>query len=307
MLKKRFKEYFNFTKKERNGIIVLLFILVIIIAVNVYLNNKDFGKIVLMSDDFQSRVEKFEKSLTLKQEQQVAKSYDRIKDEVEIQYQLFYFDPNTVSKDEMQQLGFNLRQINTLLNYRKKGGVFNKKEDLLKIYGVGEQLYNKLETYIKIQDFKKDDLKDEVKPVGIKKYEFEKVEINNATVKDLMTLPGIGESYANKIISYRELLGGYYLKNQLLEVYGMDSLRFLKIDSLIFIDTTIISKLNINRVKYKTLLGHPYLNKYQTSSIMKYRELKGQFQSLEQLFEFNLLKKEDYLRIKPYFTIDTLK
>jgi DNA uptake protein ComE-like DNA-binding protein len=87
----------------------------------------------------------------------------------------------------------------------------------------------------------------------------------------------------------------------------MDSSRFFKIDSLIYFDTLLISKLNINKVQYKTLLRHPYLNKYQTNAIMKYRELAGKFHNVNQLFEYNLLKEEDFFRIKPYLTADTLK
>lgn len=86
----------------------------------------------------------------------------------------------------------------------------------------------------------------------------------------------------------------------------MDQERYKQVDSLIKVDTNFISKLNINRVKYKTLLRHPYLNKYQTSSIMKYRELNGKFTDLTQLTKFNLLDKKDFIRIRPYLITDTV-
>lgn len=307
MLKKRFKEYFNFSKKERNGTIVLLFILCALIGINIWIKNKEFGEIILMSEEFQQEIDRFEASLKPIKQNQIKAPYQSEPDNKNLKINYFRFDPNSVTKSELTQLGFNSKQINTLLNYRNKGGSFSNKEDLLKIYGVNKELYNKLEPYIEIQD-NKDELivKDEnIERIG--NNISVRLEMNSASMKELMELPGIGESFANKIIKYRQLLGGFHHKDQLLEVYGMDSARFFKIDSLIYFDTLLISKLNINKVQYKTLLRHPYLNKYQTNAIMKYRELAGKFHNVNQLFEYNLLEEEDYFRIKPYLTTDTLK
>lgn len=306
MLKKRFKEYFNFSKKERNGTIVLLFILCALIGINIWIKNKEFGEIILMSEEFQQEIDRFEASLKPKKQKQFKAPNQLETDNKKLEINYFRFDPNSVTKGELTQLGFNSQQINTLLNYRKSGGGFSNKEDLLKIYGVNKELYNKLEPYIEIQD--KDELiiKDENNATVSNKFNA-KLEMNAASMQELMELPGIGESFANKIINYRQLLGGFHHKEQLLEVYGMDSARFFKIDSLIYFDTLLISKLNINKVQYKTLLRHPYLNKYQTNAIMKYRELAGKFHNVNQLFEYNLLEEEEFFRVKPYLTTDTLK
>ena len=306
MLKKRFKEYFNFSKKERNGTIVLLFILCALIGINIWIKNKEFGEIILMSEEFQQEIDRFEASLKPKKQKQFKAPNQLETDNKKLEINYFRFDPNSVTQGELTQLGFNSQQINTLLNYRKSGGGFSNKEDLLKIYGVNKELYNKLEPYIEIQD--KDELiiKDENNATVSNKFNA-KLEMNAASMQELMELPGIGESFANKIINYMQLLGGFHHKEQLLEVYGMDSARFFKIDSLIYFDTLLISKLNINKVQYKTLLRHPYLNKYQTNAIMKYRELAGKFHNINQLFENNLLEEEEFFRVKPYLTTDTLK
>lgn len=309
MIKKRFKEYFNFTKKERNGIIVLLFILVILLAVNLYVKNKTSGNIQLMSDDFQNEIEQFEKSLEQK-EKVLAKKDKNILKDVDVNLNLFEFDPNTITRDELKALGLNKRQISTILNYRKKGGRFYKKEDLLKIYGIDDDLYTQLEPYIQLNQENNNDVgaqeNAEINENTDDIIEFTSVELNSATLEELISLPGIGEYYANKIINYRELLRGYHNKSQLLEVYGFDSSRYAQIENLINIDTSLIEPININTSIYKTIIRHPYLNKYQTNTIMKYRELSGKFNSLEQLVEFNVLTKHEYLKVKPYLITDTL-
>jgi competence ComEA-like helix-hairpin-helix protein len=304
MLKKRFKEYFNFTRRERNGLFVFLLILFILIFVNAYVNNKTFGSIVQIDKKFQEEVENFEKSLELIESKEIQKvnSYNKNKKYKKASWKIvenpFDFDPNTIKRSQLKELGFSNSQIKVLLNYRKKGGVFYEKEDLLKIYGIKERQYKYLESYIKI----KNKLKEEVADSAQKETHI-KVEINTANTEEILKLKGVGDSYAKRILKYRELLGGYIDKNQLLEVYGMDSSRFFMFSEQIAINDSLIIKMNVNKVKFKTLLKHPYLNKYQVQSIMKYRELIGKFERIEQIYENNLLTKEDYFKIEPYITI----
>ena len=67
MIKNRFREYFTYTRKERNGLIVLLFILFVLILVKVYQSNKSYGEIVLIDNDFKKEIEEFERNLIQKQ------------------------------------------------------------------------------------------------------------------------------------------------------------------------------------------------------------------------------------------------
>ena len=301
MIGKRFKEYFNYTKRERNGVIVLLLIIVILVAVDTYINNRSFGGFVEIDTQFQAEIEQFENSLELKkqEEKQIIKKYTKKKKVAwKLVDELFDFDPNTINKTNLKNLGFSVKQIKTLYNFRKNGGIFYQKEDLLKIYGVNEEQYKYLEPFIKIQNVisKSDTLNQSVEMIML-------VELNSAKKDNLLKLKGIGESFATRILAYRKLLGGFYTKDQLLEVYGMDTVRYNKFLNAIIIDTLLIKKMNINKVKFNTLLRHPYLNKYQTQSIMKYREISGKFIRIEQLVENNLLQRSDFIKIKPYLTI----
>jgi competence ComEA-like helix-hairpin-helix protein len=302
MITKRFKEYFNYTKRERNGIIVLLIILAILVVVDTYVNNKTFGGFVELDEQFQSEVEQFEKLLELKKEEENKKRFEVKTKENKVAWKLvenpFDFDPNSINKTNLKKLGFSKKQITTVYNFREKGGVFYKREDVLKIYGIDTAQYKYLESYIKINNVisKSDTLNQIVKLIL-------QVELNAAKKEDLTKLNGIGESFANRILAYRKLLGGFYTKEQLNEVYGMDSVRYNKFSNAVIIDTLLIQKMDINKVKFKTLLKHPYLNKYQTQSIMKYREISGKFLNVEQIVENNLLQEDDFIKIKPYLTI----
>lgn len=305
MLKKRFKEYFTFTKRERNGIVVLLFILFVLIILRIYQTNLSYGEIVLMNDEFKKEIEEFEKSLITKEKTYRENDKNKEMQAITIEenwtkpMELFNFDPNNIKSDQLEKLGFSQKQINTLTNYRAKGGRFFKKEDLLKIYGLEQKQYEILEPYIVIEN--EENFVVENQEIIVEEV---LVEINSAVKDDLIKLKGIGEAYSKRIIKYRNKLGGYYHKDQLLEVYGLDSIKFVSIKDDVEIDTSFVQKLSLNKADFDQLVKHPYLNKYQTESILKYRELVGEFSKLEEIYLNKLLTKEEYFKLKPYLKLN---
>ena len=101
------------------------------------------------------------------------------------------------------------------------------------------------------------------------------VEINTADSAQLVGLSGIGPVFANRILKYRGLLGGFYSKEQLMEIYGMDSTRYDKIKEYITNDKSHLHKIDINEAEFKTLLRHPYLDYETVKQIVNYRQNKG--------------------------------
>lgn len=304
MIKRRFREYFTFTKKERNGIVVLLFILSILMLIQIVQNYKTAGNIELMNEQFRNDIEAFEKGLVSKEQKSKTKkaAYKAKKTKVEdnwyIPNKLFKFDPNTVSKAQLKDLGLSGKQLNTLINYRKSGGRFFVKKDLMKIYGIDAKQYKALEPYIFINEEEK-----HVSEKETKEKERVLVELNSSSKDELKRLKGIGDAYAERIIKYKSLLGGYYSNKQLLEVYGMDSARFAGFKNQIVIDTNDIHRINLNTATYDSLIKHPYINKYQTQAILKYKEFVGEFSRIEQIYQNNLVTKEDFLRLRPYLKV----
>ena len=69
----------------------------------------------------------------------------------------------------------------------------------------------------------------------------------------------MGDKYASRIVRYRNLLGGFYAKEQLLEVYGIDSALFHQISPYILLEDDTLRKININTCGIKDLAVHPYV------------------------------------------------
>lgn len=84
------------------------------------------------------------------------------------------------------------------------------------------------------------------------------VELNTATVEQLVELPGIGPSYAERIIAYRDALGGFINVQQLMEIKGIGEAKMNGLVPYISIDSLKVVKLDINRAADSLLYIHPY-------------------------------------------------
>lgn len=212
---------------------------------------------------------------------------------------------NTAVYDDFLAVGFSEKQAKTICNYRNKGGVFYSKNDLLKIYGISQKQFEMLSLYVfvesNIRKVKKSK-SNHTKQISTKNYRdtVQAVEINTATSHDLMKIKGIGEFRAQKIIEYREKLGGFYSVLQLQEVYSIDSNLVATLLDRCYVDTSRIVKINLNTAQFADLQSHPYCGYYRAKDILNYiRIQKTNVQVLDLLHE-NILTNEEYLKLSIY-------
>lgn len=252
----------------------------------------DFRKIYGMNDSIFSAVQNYvvlrrpkSNNVVLVKEPAVRKAVQEFKGII---------NPNDDSYDRLIEFGFNEYQASNLINYRHAGGIFNRPEDVLKIYGVDSALFSKIKDRINIE--KSDRVFEEKRP------EISIVDLNTADTATLMSLPGIGAVYASRIVKYRDLLGGFYSPQQLLEVYNFPEETLDGIIEYLQADTFQIKKLRINFSDYSELLRHPYLNKQQVEALLNQRQTNGAFKSLEEIVVLQVFDREAFLNIKPYLT-----
>lgn len=243
----------------------------------------------------------------------------------------FPFDPNTLSEEEGQRLGLSAAQIRMIHNYRNKGGRFYDKADLARIYAITEEDYKRLSPYVQIKNQQKtrrsgkgnnppknihsgypletSDLNAASgKPPLVKKPEKQiMINLNTTDSIELLDLYGIGPSFASRMIKYRDLLGGYHSKDQLLEVYGMDEERYAGFHGDVFVNPDEVQKIEINIIGYRELLKHPYITPRQANAIVQYRIQHGNYNEANDLLKIEILN-EDFLRkIVPYLSLDNVE
>lgn len=161
----------------------------------------------------------------------------------------FRFNPNTASVEDFCRLGFTPKQAEAIDAYRKKGGRFRRKSDFAKSYVVSDSIYRRLQNYIDI-------------PL---------LDLNLADSAALDDLPGIGGWFASKIIEYRNSLGGYSSKEQLLEIYRFDQQKYDALDDLVTVAEPYVYPLWA--LPADSLRMHPYIRNYETAkAIVMFRE-----------------------------------
>ena len=128
------------------------------------------------------------------------------------------------------------------------------------------------------------------------------IEINTADTTHLMELEGIGSVFARKIVSYRQRLGGFYRKEQLLEVFGLDTEQYDGLQQLVTVDTTRIHKININKVSFDELRRFPYLSYKQMNALIRFREQHGDYEYFADLSRIAIMDQATLKKIKPYIT-----
>jgi competence ComEA-like helix-hairpin-helix protein len=226
-----------------------------------------------------------------------SKSHDKTYRSNIIKQEYFEFNPNTISNQDWKRLGFKDWQIKSINNYKQKGGKWKQKEDLKKIYGVKETTYIALKPYILLPS------KNDITKVNPIKQTI--IDINSATARDLITLDGINsEKYAAIIINYRNSLGGFINKEQLLEVWNMERKTYDKFEDKFRIAPNSHHKLNINTLTNKELAKHPYINWKEANAIVKYRKANGKFNSVTDVQKIHLISDEIYPKIVPYLKIN---
>ena len=299
-MKQQIKDYFSFSKSERNGVVILLIILFVILLINFSIPNF-ISRQAMDFSEFEKEIAEFEASKVEKdiyKQNNIAhyKSYSDYNPKSKLTP--FHFNPNELSSEEWSKIGLSENKIKVILNYLSKGGKFYKKEDLRKIYVITGEEYEALEPFINIPKNANYNEKtiDESKEHYI-------VEINSATAEDLQLVSGIGPSFSKRIIDLRDKLGGFYNKNQLMEVFGMDSVRFMQISPFMLANDSLIKKIPINSVSYQSLFYHPYFNHEIAFAIVNYRYKHGDFKRADDLLKLKEVNDTIFNKIKAYIEI----
>jgi competence protein ComEA len=318
----RIKDYFSFNKKEQRGLIILLGLMLLSVSANIFIpelvGEKEFD-----IAPFQKEVAEFMASVAKQdstRETLPKRFSDNYKEEegpflVAFKAAPFYFDPNELSEEQWNSMGMNPKIIRNMMHYREKGGTFRDKEGFRKIYGMDDSVFAILSPYIRLKQVEKEPSpsyfnyeakKDSLKPGKTwTKYKPDtiNVELNTADSASLLALNGIGPSFAGRIIRYRERLGGFMKAEQLLEINGMDSIRYNQFRQQVTIDPQLVRKIDLNSVTFKELLRHPYFEYYLVKAVFNYKDEIKAYDSVGQLRKIPVMYEELYNKIAPYLEV----
>lgn len=127
-------------------------------------------------------------------------------------------------------------------------------------------------------------------------------DLNSVDSVWLKKIYGIGPVLSQRIVKYRDLLGGFCSLDQLNEVYNLpeETITTLKARVYLDLDKNPVKKLDLNQSVTVTLAQHPYISFKLANAIVAYRKQHGPYQSAEDLKRIHLVDDSTYLRVRPY-------
>ena len=302
----KFRDLIYLNKSDRNSLIILVAVIVIVLVALIVLNGDN--------NDKEENVAKEKSEFMYPKSRKYIRSrnYYSNSDDMPIDCDeaqkiiLKKFDPNTADSTTLLGLGLSRWQVRNIYKYRAHGGIYKKKSDFAKLYGLTIKQYRMIEPYIVISDDYNDAstlFKDEVAvrdtvkyPVKMKEGEY--VYLNVSDTTQLKKVPGIGSAYARAIISYGNRLGGYVDVSQLLEIEGFpkESIKYFEVSK------TKIKKININKESISKMRRHPYITFFMAKAIADYRRLNGPLEDIGQMKLNKEFPAEVISKLRDYVT-----
>jgi competence protein ComEA len=303
-MKRIIKDYFTFSKKERVAIIILLLLIACFIAAPYLYPVKRKPPLINQAlVDFLAK----NKILTADSNEENHPGKPAYENSL-VKKETFAFDPNTLSPGEWKRLGINDKTIRTIVSYRSKGGKFRSAEDLRKIWGFKKEDADRLLPFVQLaiaeQPAKpKNDapgIQSRQDPVRVVPKE---IDINIATAEEWKALPGIGEVLANRIIKFRERIGGFVSMEQFHKTYGISDSVFQLITPYLKLDPSNQPKLNLNTASAYDMKRRLSISTATAKAIVMYREQYGPYQSLNDLKKIILISDTLFQRISALISV----
>jgi competence protein ComEA len=285
---------FYISKRNRRGVFTLfVFSLLVVFTPRFLMYLEEEDKVIVSREDILS----LEKSRSFPQQRSFYHNNYSKKDKFKVPDKKF--DPNQYTFEDWLKLGLSEKQVNVVLKFTSRGIYSN--EDLKKIFVIPDDLFDKIKdsTYYP----QKESISKIERELNQDRPSISLMDLNKSSIDEFTKLNGIGPFYAKQIIRYREQLGGYHSKEQLLEVWKMNLETYEKLKDYIFIQKGDLKKISLNSTNINELNNHPYLNWNQANSIIKMREQRGAFKSLEEIKESVLIDEETFEKILPYLIL----
>lgn len=288
---KNLKSHFVFTTGEQNGIFLLVFIIIVLQGVYFFW---DFEEENHLSTENKEQVQIFQKQFDSLKAVAAAKKKPKI----------YPFNPNFISDYKGYTLGMSLEEIDKLHAYREQDKWINSAEDFQKVTGISDSLLLILKPYFDFPDFLKKRNKAEEKVNAIVAIA-EKRDLNQATAEELLKIRGVGEVLSERIVRYRQKIGGFVHQKQLKDVYGLEYEVIERINAKFTVEPSEnFEKLDINKATLLQLSEIIYFDYELAREIIDHRLLHQKIQTFEELIKIPNFPAEKIDRIKLYLTIN---
>mgnify|MGYP003133739633 FL=1 len=291
---KRFKSHFTFTRKQRNGIFLLILIIVSLQALYFFVSfSKDVDTVD--KDGLNKFLFEIDSLRLVEIENRKPKVYP--------------FNPNYITDYKGYTLGMSNEEIDRLLQFRAQDKWVNSAKEFQQVTKVSDSLLATMSPYFKFPEWitnpkiKKDYINSNATHQP-KNFD-QKQDLNTATATQLQRINGIGEGYSKRIIKYREKYGGFIADVQLQEVYGLPPEVIERLLEQFTVKTPKqVEKIDLNQATIEQLVTVQYIDYEVAHHIIEQRTLREGYKSLDELLKVKSFPTNKFEIIKLYLKLN---
>ncbi len=206
----------------------------------------------------------------------------------------------TASVKELMSTGLSKNVAFNVQKFIASGAILDGPEDLMKIYGMDSMQLQQATPHIIFAPKQEKKLK----PFSEKEFALKPhagmVDLNSASAIELISLDGIGTVLAERIIKFRESLGGFLSPEQLKDCYGISPEVYDQLKQQLIVSGSP-QLIMINEADLSTLT-HPYLNKKIIRLVKAYRDQHGPYENMDALKKVHPTDTSWCKKISPYLS-----
>lgn len=287
------KSHFKFTRGQRNGIFLLLLLIVVVQCVYFFV---DFGEEPVNVNEEELAV--FNKEIDSLREVKVKNRQPKI----------YPFNPNYINDYRGYTLGMTNEEIDRLLKFRNQNKWINSAKQFQEVTKVSDSLLAKISPYFKFPEWVTNSppkKKSNFNNNRTKTFE-EKLDLNTTTANQLQRVNGIGKTLSERIIKFRNSFsGGFIADIQLQDIYGLSPEVIERLTNQFTVKTPRqISKLNINTATIEHLVTIQHIDYELAYEIVDQRTLREGFRSLDELLKVKDFPADKFEIIKLYLSLE---
>ena len=286
------KSYFKFTTGQRNGIFLLVFLIIVLQCVYFFV---DFSSQENQVEDIV--IKKFQKELDSLKRIEVEKRTPKI----------YPFNPNYITDYKGYTLGMSQEEINRLLNYRNQNKWINSSKQFQDITKVSDSLLAEISPYFKFPEWVTNPKQNTFTNYDqVEKTYNQKIDLNIVTAIQLQKVNGIGEKLSDRIIKFRnKFKGGFIADIQLQDVYGLTPELIEKIKKEFTVKTPrIINKIGLNNATVEELVTIQHIDYELAHEIIDQRTLREGFKDFQELTKVKDFPVDKLEIIKLYLSLN---
>lgn len=189
----------------------------------------------------------------------------------------FYFDPNSIDSVDALKIGIPLKQVTTLMKYRRKGGRFYRKEQLANLYGLSKELVAQLTPYVRIAT---ENTTYKYSATNHGSFPFKHsndwtIDINAATEIEWKHKTHLSMSLIKRIMRYKNFIGSFRTIQDLKKVYGLEDTSFSNLYKHLKVQNQSNIPFNANALRFQQWQALGLFSNTEIHQIIKHRHDNG--------------------------------